>query len=108
MSLRRKAKPLLFAISIMIAGTTPSSADILEDILTPPDRTGILPMETILPQIHDRVPGTITEVELERKHDRWIYEVDVLANDGRKVELKVDAITGSILSQKNKFRKPWE
>jgi uncharacterized membrane protein YkoI len=99
---------VLAALASAFMNAAPVVADDLDDLFTPSDRTGILPVESILPQVHEAVPGTVIDIDLERKRGRWIYEVDVLANDGRKVEIKVDAITGNIFSQKNKFRKPWE
>jgi uncharacterized membrane protein YkoI len=45
---------------------------------------------------------------LERKYNQWIYVVDIMASDERRVEIKMDAITGNIISQKNKVRKLWE
>jgi uncharacterized membrane protein YkoI len=99
---------LIVAVASALIGTAPVFADDLDDFFAPPDKTGILPVESVLPQVHESVPGTVKEIDLERKRGRWIYEVDVLANDGRKVEIKIDAMTGNILSQENKFRKPWE
>ena len=39
------------------------------------------------------VPGTVLEVELERKRGLVAYEVEVLRNDGSVVEVLVDAST---------------
>jgi len=107
--MQRPCKTLLIAaLASAFMGAAPVFADDLDDFFAPPDKTGILPVESILPQVHEAVPGTVKEIDLERKRGRWIYEVDVLANDGRKVEIKIDAMSGNILSQENKFRKPWE
>jgi len=43
------------------------------------------------------VPGArLLESELERSHDRWIYELEYLI-DGRVVEYHVDAASGRVL-----------
>jgi|688.fasta_scaffold255654_2 uncharacterized membrane protein YkoI len=108
MRIKSKSIGLLLSISIILATDTSSVADVLNDIFPSPDRSGVLAIETILPQIHDRVPGAITGVMLERKYNQWIYVVDIMASDERRVEIKMDAITGNIISQKNKVRKLWE
>ncbi len=108
MRIKSKSIGLLLSISIILATDTSSVADVLNDIFPSPDRSGVLAIETILPQIHDRVPGAITGVILERKYNQWIYVVDILANDEQRVEIKMDAITGSIISKRNKVRKLWE
>ncbi|MCC3244337.1 PepSY domain-containing protein [Methylocystis sp. WRRC1] len=77
-----------------------ASADDLFDILPSTNDSAILPMETILARAHEAAPGTVTEIELERKRGRWVYEVEVLSPNGRKTELLIDARTGQILSQK--------
>ena len=108
MRIKSKSIGLLLSISIILATETLSVADVLDDIFPSPDRSGVLAIETILPQIHDRVPGAITGVILERKYNQWIYVVDILANDEQRVEIKMDAITGGIISQRKKVRKLWE
>lgn len=60
----------------------------------------ILPQETILERAKAQVPGKIVETELERKHGRYVYEVEVIGDDGVKTELKYDAKTGELISSK--------
>jgi uncharacterized membrane protein YkoI len=60
----------------------------------------ILPKETILERAKAQKPGKVVEAELERKHGRYVYEIDVLGDDGVKTELKYDAKTGELLSSK--------
>jgi uncharacterized membrane protein YkoI len=42
----------------------------------------------------------VVETELEHKHGRYVYEIDVVSNDGVKRELKYDARTGALISSK--------
>jgi uncharacterized membrane protein YkoI len=42
------------------------------------------------------------EVELEREHGRWRYEIKLLRSDGRLMKLDIDARDGSILRSKTK------
>ena len=43
------------------------------------------------------VPGDVLKVELENEDDRYIYEVKVLAENGRVREIKLDAQDGSLI-----------
>jgi len=81
------------------------SAGPLEDIFSPADANGVLPIERILDQSRASVAGTILEVELEREHGRLIYEVLILTADNKKVEIEFDAKTGAELSRK--VKKHW-
>ena len=61
----------------------------------------IRPIAEILHQIGEQVPGEVIGIELEReKHAGqrvWIYELKILAPDGRRLEVEVDARDGRIL-----------
>ncbi|MEL6681250.1 MAG: PepSY domain-containing protein [Pseudomonadota bacterium] len=43
------------------------------------------------------VPGEITEVELEERRRTTFYEVDITAEDGTEMEVKIAAESGEIL-----------
>lgn len=59
-----------------------------------------LPMEEIIQRAKAAQPGNIEEIELEHKGGRLLYEVNMAANDGAKRELKFDAKTGELISNK--------
>lgn len=64
----------------------------------------VLPLATILERVARQEPGQVLEVELERDHDRWIYELKLLQGGGVLVKLKVDARDGAVLRKKNEGR----
>lgn len=57
----------------------------------------ILPLEQILERVRTRQSGAIIEVELERKRGQYVYEVDIVDDQGRKRELMFSAKTGELL-----------
>ncbi len=61
------------------------------------DRGRILPLETILANVAERVPGKLIETELENEHGHIMYDIKILRPDGRVQEVEVDAATGEIL-----------
>ena len=61
----------------------------------------ILPLEQVLQQAMDRYPGAkLLEVELEEKHDVYIYEVELLTVEGVARELHLKADTGELVKDK--------
>ncbi|SLN38465.1 PepSY domain-containing protein [Pseudooctadecabacter jejudonensis] len=50
------------------------------------------------------VPGEITEVELEERRGSTFYEVEITAEDGSEMELKIAADDGEILRVKEDDR----
>lgn len=65
------------------------------------DTGNILPLKTILQKARKIQTGRIIEVELETKHDKKIYEIELLTSDGKVLELKFNAQTGEHLSTEN-------
>lgn len=51
----------------------------------------IKPLSEVLRDLARQHPGQVLEVELERDHGTWMYEVKVLTPEGRVRKLKVDA-----------------
>lgn len=43
------------------------------------------------------VPGEVLEVELDRRHGRLVYEIEILARTGRVRKVILDARTGAVL-----------
>ncbi len=45
----------------------------------------------------EKVAGTIVEAELERKHNKIVWEVEVLTADNKLMEVHIDAETGTVI-----------
>ncbi len=50
----------------------------------------------------EKVPGTVVEAELEKKHGKTVWEVEVLGSDGSVTEVHVDAGDGSVIDTEKK------
>ncbi|WP_422422938.1 PepSY domain-containing protein [Pseudomonas sp. GZD-222] len=58
----------------------------------------ILPLEQLLNDALGRYPGAkLLEAELEHKHGRYEYEVELLTLEGVVREIKLDASNGALL-----------
>lgn len=53
----------------------------------------------------DAAPGTAVEAELEKKHDKTVWEVEVLGADGKMTEVHIDAATGAVINKEDKHEK---
>ncbi|MGJ3264183.1 MAG: PepSY domain-containing protein [Salinarimonas sp.] len=56
-----------------------------------------LPFADILATLSPTFGGRVIEVELEREDGRLVYEITLVAPDGRVRELVVDAASGRVL-----------
>ncbi|CCQ75059.1 PepSY domain-containing protein [Magnetospira sp. QH-2] len=55
---------------------------------------GLVPMDRMLERVAKDYPGRVLKVELEDEDDGpsgWVYEVKILREDGRVVEVELDA-----------------
>ena len=50
----------------------------------------------------EAVPGTVVEAELEKKHGKTIWEVEVLGADEAVTEVHIDAATGAVIDTEAK------
>ncbi len=53
----------------------------------------------------EKIPGTVVEAELEKKHGRTVWEVEVLGADGKVTEVHIDAATGAVIDTETKGKK---
>ena len=60
----------------------------------------ILSLEKILQKVQSNHPGKVLEVELETKHDKLVYEIELLDAQGKVWKLKVNPHTGELLQRK--------
>ena len=70
-------------------------------------RGEILPIAEILRRVSAEVPGEVIEVELEHEDgdedaaEPWVYELEILDPDGRRIEVRVDARHGRLLTRED-------
>lgn len=58
----------------------------------------ILPLSAILARVRTRLDARMIDADLHRRRGRMIYELEMLAPDGRVLDLEVEAATGRILN----------
>ena len=91
-----------FAIAILLAGAATAALaskdhrDVRELV-----RSGeIMPLQQLLQRHAELGSARILEIELERKRGGYIYEIELLNEQGRVEELEIDAVDGQILRRK--------
>jgi|AP12_2_1047962.scaffolds.fasta_scaffold14749_3 uncharacterized membrane protein YkoI len=97
-------REFLLALTLLVAGVSAASSDDLDDDRDHEEahralQHGLaLPLAVILKTVEEQVGGDVVGVELEREDGRYVYELKIVAPDGRLREVYVDAMTGAILS----------
>ena len=90
------------ALALVMCCSTAMARDLGPDEALDLRKQGvILPLEQVLQRAMDRYPGAkLLEVELEEKHDVYIYEVELLTAEGVARELHLKADTGELVKDK--------
>jgi uncharacterized membrane protein YkoI len=57
----------------------------------------VVPLRRIIEVVERNHPGEIVEVELDREHGAWRYEVKLLRPDGSIARLRLDGADGRLL-----------
>jgi len=60
----------------------------------------VLSFDSIMQRYESRLSGRLLDLEVEQKHGRIIYELEILRDDGIVYEIKIDAKTGEWLKEK--------
>jgi uncharacterized membrane protein YkoI len=53
----------------------------------------------------EKMQGTVVEAELEKKHGKTIWEVEIVGADGKVTEVHIDAGTGAVIDTEEKKMK---
>lgn len=85
------AGPGLDGVGVRAAETQETAREAVE-------RGELIPLSRILALVEKEFPGRVIEVELERRAGRLVYEIEVLQEGGRVVEVRYDGRTGRRLS----------
>lgn len=63
----------------------------------------IMSLETLIAQLRQDYPGQIIEIELDDRDDRYVYDIELVDDEGVVIELRIDAATGEVLRYKKDY-----
>ncbi len=97
----RQKSPTVFALAILLlptaALTVADSALGGEQIKIEMAVAAKATIDEAIKTASEKIAGKIIEAELERKHDRLVWEVEVLTDENKVMEVHIDAETGAVI-----------
>lgn len=57
----------------------------------------IRPLPEVLTVAHEKLPGEVVKIELERENGTWVYEIKVLTPSGKRREIEINAQTLAVI-----------
>jgi uncharacterized membrane protein YkoI len=95
----------LLAITLVAGATTAAWSDDKEGKITDLVKDAKVTAEQAIKTAMEKVPGTVVEVELEKKHGKTVWEVEILGADGKVTEVHIDAAEGTVIDTEAKKEK---
>ena len=108
--LKHVAVPVLMVATLSLISTSACSgkghtgkgeAGTVSELVT----NATVPIDQAIKTALEAAPGTAVEAELEKKHDKTVWEVEVLGTDGHMTEVRIDAETGTVIDSETKHDK---
>lgn len=65
-------------------------------------KTAKVAIEQAIKTAQEKVPGKVIEAELERKHDKPVWEVEIVGADDKVTEVHIDADSGAVIDTEMK------
>ena len=89
-------------VGLLFALGSSAWADDKEGKITDLAKDAKVTIDQAIKTASEKVPGTVVEAELEKKHGKTIWEVEVLGADGNVTEVHIDAATGAVIDTEAK------
>ena len=100
--MRTQAMRGLLAIGLLVGSSTVAWSDDKEGNIADLVKDAKVTAEQAIKTATEKVPGTVVEAELEKKHGKTVWEVEVLGADGNVTEVHIDAATGAVIDTEAK------
>jgi uncharacterized membrane protein YkoI len=98
------ASPLVLSAGVFLGDSAFQLAKIDAEEARELKQSGqIMSLETLIAQLRQDYPGQIIEIELDDRDDRYVYDIELVDDEGVVIELRIDAATGEVLRYKKDY-----
>lgn len=88
--------PMVLGLGLVWGGTAWAKSDTKEKLQMSQNAT--VTIEQAIKTAEDKVPGKVIEAELEKKHDKAVWEVEIATADNKIMEVHIDSMSGNVLA----------
>ena len=92
----------LLALCVVIGSSTVALSDDKEGNVADLVKDAKVTADQAIKTAMEKVPGTVVEAELEKKHGKTVWEVEILGADGKVTEVHIDAANGNVIDTEAK------
>ncbi len=108
----RQQSPTLFALAMLLAvgtlalGGTAYGGKNVKDGKAEMAAAAKVTIEQAVKTASEKVPGRVIEAELEKKHHKLVWEVEVVTAENKVMEVHIDADSGAVIEVEEEKAKP--
>ena len=107
----RQPSPSMFALAMLAAGTLAVGGIAYGDEKEKNGKAEMaaaakVTIDQAVKTASEKVSGTIIEAELEKKHHKLVWEVEVITADKKVMEVHIDADSGAVIDVEEEQAKP--
>jgi len=95
----------LLAVGLLLGSGTAAWSDDKEGHVADLVKDAKVTAEQAIKTAMEKVPGTVVEAELEKKHGKTVWEVEIYGADGKVTEVHIDAAEGTVIDTEAKKEK---
>jgi uncharacterized membrane protein YkoI len=92
----------LLAICLVVGSTSVALSDDKEGNVADLVKDAKVTIEQAIKTAMEKVPGTVVEAELQKKHGKTVWEVEILGADGKVTEVHINAADGTVIDTEAK------
>jgi uncharacterized membrane protein YkoI len=100
--MRAQALIGLLSMCLVVGSSTAAWSDDKEGNIADLVKDAKVTAEQAIKTAMEKVPGTVVEAELEKKHGKTVWEVEILGADGKVTEVHIDAANGTVIDTEAK------
>jgi uncharacterized membrane protein YkoI len=87
--------PAVLGLALVTGGTAWAKSDTKEKLQMSQNAT--ITIDEAIKTATEKVPGKVIEAELEKKHDKAVWEVEIATADSKIMEVHIDSMSGTII-----------
>ena len=84
-------------VELLFAQDPTAWADDKEDNITDRVKDATITIDQAIKTASEKMPGTVVEAELDKKHGKTVWEVEALGADGNAMEVHINAATDAVI-----------
>jgi uncharacterized membrane protein YkoI len=92
-------------VGLVVTFAVPAWSDDKEGNVADLVKDSKITIDQAIKTAQEKVPGTVVEAELEKKHGKTVWEVEILGADGKVTEVHIDAAAGTVIDTEAKKEK---